>query len=332
MKQLLEIITQALQVESGIVQHGFDTARSHAKQITIPKRSGGYRTVWQPSNETKLIQYWLLQKVFDPVKLHPAAVAYRQNQNILGNAERHCKGKYFLRVDFRDFFPSIRPADLWRELGKNQQLGNLLSGWENHTHISDQNQQIKELITQCCFQRNDRLAQGYCTSPSISNIVMRGFDTLMADTLRRNPQIYGLAVYSRYSDDLVISSDIREGVKAALQLVGEIVSRADTPNLTIHQNKTRITSRRSGRALVTGLRITTDSRIQLTRQYRDKVELLLKLFSQGRLSTHENSCVAGHVNYIRMVDPGYWSKLNKSFSLDTDFLEKIGHAGAGSIV
>ena len=44
------------------------------------------------------------------------AMAYRAGRSIRQNAARHVRNNYLLKIDFRDFFPSIRKSDVLRVL------------------------------------------------------------------------------------------------------------------------------------------------------------------------------------------------------------------------
>ncbi len=300
MSEFLERIASELRVPGDLLETAVRHARGDAKQLRIPKRSGGYRTVWQPSQELKLVHYWLLQHVFEQVPLHPAAVAYRRGLNTLENAERHLYGRFFLKVDFRDFFPSLRPDDVLRPL-------RVLLGSDSPVALDAD---FENVFRQACFQRGDRMAQGYPTSPMLSNIAMVFFDRFVTDTLVGLPQRFGPhAVYTRYADDIVISTHSEAQVREALSLIEEALTREDTPRLTMHWDKLRLTSRRSGNVLVTGLRITQDGKLQLPRKYRDVIELLMKLRRKGNLDLEDAARLTGHLNYARLIAPAWVARL-----------------------
>src|SRR6266568_8997046 len=84
------------------------TASYRYKEYTIPKRTVGRRTIHHPARELKLVQRWLLRNVLNKLPVHAAATAYREGSNIRLNAETHVTNSYILRVDFQDFFPSLK--------------------------------------------------------------------------------------------------------------------------------------------------------------------------------------------------------------------------------
>ena len=81
------------------------------KVYAIPKRSGGQRIISQPAREVKLLQRALSDVLLKDLPVHDAAMAYRNGRSIADNARRHAKSGPILKMDFKDFFPSIRGQD-----------------------------------------------------------------------------------------------------------------------------------------------------------------------------------------------------------------------------
>jgi RNA-directed DNA polymerase len=91
----------------------FARGASHAyKSYPIRKRNGDTRTIHHPSKQLKSMQRWLLSYVIEKLPVHAAATAYRKQRSIFDNARVHARNKFLLRMDCRQFFPSITEADL----------------------------------------------------------------------------------------------------------------------------------------------------------------------------------------------------------------------------
>jgi hypothetical protein len=88
------------------------SASYRSKEYKIPKRSGGERTIHHPARELKLLQYWLIDNLLIELPVHPLATAYRRGSSIRENAASHVANNYLLRVDFQDFFPSLKGSDV----------------------------------------------------------------------------------------------------------------------------------------------------------------------------------------------------------------------------
>jgi hypothetical protein len=78
------------------------------------KAPGKTRTIAQPAKELKPLQYWVMKNVLSKFPIHSAAFAYRKGRNILDNAIPHASHRYLCKLDFRNFFPSIKATDFER--------------------------------------------------------------------------------------------------------------------------------------------------------------------------------------------------------------------------
>ena len=105
--ELIKVISENLNVPSDMLADALKNSRRLVKHLKIPKRDGTLRTVYQPSKKLKIIQYWLIENVFKHFKIHHAATAFQKDKSIKINAFIHKKGRYFLKLDFKNFFPSI---------------------------------------------------------------------------------------------------------------------------------------------------------------------------------------------------------------------------------
>ena len=84
------------------------TAPLRYKDHYILKRNGrGRRLISQPTLELKFLQRLLVSKEFVNLPMHDAAVAYRRCHSIKDHAAPHASNKYLLKLDFKDFFPSL---------------------------------------------------------------------------------------------------------------------------------------------------------------------------------------------------------------------------------
>jgi hypothetical protein len=67
----------------------------------------------------KALQYWVISNFLSRFPVHPAATAYRIGKNIADNARPHAHNRFLLKLDFKDFFPSIRAIDFRRFVEAN---------------------------------------------------------------------------------------------------------------------------------------------------------------------------------------------------------------------
>lgn len=154
-------------------------------KFEIKKRKGGKRVIVSPSPILIEVQNWILKEILEKIDLHEACIGYVKGKNVIDNAKPHLQSKYIAKIDIEEFFPSIR-------------INRIISIFK---HLGYTNK-ISYYLAKLCSYEN-RLPQGACTSPTISNIVAKRLDARLAglaDAFNLN--------YSRYADDLTFSGDM----------------------------------------------------------------------------------------------------------------------------
>ncbi len=165
------------------------------KKYFIPKKRGGHRAIFHPSKETKLLQYALMVILGKYLQPHECVYGYvREKKSPLRkNALLHSKNSYLIKIDFENFFPSIKPIDLFKHFEVNHE-----------TNLSDNDQSF---LQNCLFIKESNLELGLPigapSSPLISNGVLYSLDEKLFRLAIKHDFIY-----SRYADDLVFSTDI----------------------------------------------------------------------------------------------------------------------------
>jgi hypothetical protein len=180
------------------------------KKRLEPKPTGGFRLIQAPRRPLKLAQRSVLQWLYKNTKVHGAATAGFKGASILRHARFHLGRKYVLTMDLKSFFDNVNYGQVKQALTRN--------GIEA---------ELAALITRLCT-RMRALPQGAPTSPYLGNLVLFGLDRRIARCARRHG-----AKYSRYIDDLAISSDqsldmLRPWVEQAIVRAGFRVSAHKT--------------------------------------------------------------------------------------------------------
>ncbi len=167
------------------------------KTFTVPKKSGGVRTISAPCPELKLLQRRLsdgLQSCWDEINAEkkmakPISHGFRIGASILTNASVHRGRRFVFNVDIKDFFDSINFGRVYGFFVKNKDFALTESV-------------AKVLAAISCHE--GRLPQGSPCSPVISNLIGQILDIRLAQLAHR----YGCS-YSRYADDLTFSTNER---------------------------------------------------------------------------------------------------------------------------
>jgi len=268
----------------------------------IRKRAPGeFRTIAQPAREVKALQYWVMKNVLNQFAVHPSATAYRKNVSIVRNAKPHVAGRFLLKMDFKDFFPSLRATDFRTFL-------------ENHGTDFD----LDEVSALCHILfwvpkggvPDLCLSIGAPTSPLLSNILMMNFD-------RRIAELCGTlnVKYTRYADDLSFSATRSEDLQRVEQAVLSWCDTSTSPRLTVNQKKTVRVSKRDSRH-VTGLILTNDRKLSLGRDTKRIIRATMHHFATGRLAPNEILKLRGMLAYINSVEPSFLRRLRKKYGSD----------------
>ncbi|WP_115717623.1 retron St85 family RNA-directed DNA polymerase [Gallaecimonas mangrovi] len=295
-------IANDLSIPDGLIDEAISVARAHVKIFHIQKRSGGSREICHPSKKLKTLQYWLIHSVFSQMQVHDASMAYRDGVSILHNAEKHRSNRFFLKMDLENFFHSISFEDFIP----------ILRSWHRKSNpkwILDA--ECEDMIRRICFYKNDRLAIGYPSSPIISNIVMNEFDSKVSTLI--SDRKYGKVIYTRYADDLVLSTDKKGACSEIIKEIINLIQGTSSPNISVNHSKTKLGSSTGGSASVTGLKICSGGHITIHRKQKDHIRLLLSLYRKGKLEQEEENSLLGHLSYCHYVAPDFYTKLSKKY-------------------
>ena len=291
-----------------------NTAPHRYKTYRIKKRSGGTREISQPSRDLKSIQRFILSEhLLRKFEFHECAMAYRVGRNITHNVKPHLKNPFLLKMDFRDFFPSIRVEDFVTYL------------LERGMETSETNAMM---LGRIFFKRSEfglRLSIGSPGSPSISNALLWEFDSEASSMCSE----CGIS-YTRYSDDLTFSTDIEGALFAVPGKVERILSKISKPKLQVNFEKTVFSSKKFNRH-VTGVTITNDRRMSLGR--KRKRRLRSAVFNACNLDHKELASLRGYLSFVRQIEPDFLERLTQKYPfqmrhiLGTDLLSDFGEGG-----
>lgn len=203
----------------------FGRNRNQYHNFYINKKSGGKRKIEAPSEKLKSYQQWIKEKILEKIHISDHAMGFRRNYSILENAREHVGKDLVINIDLKDFFPSIKYAQVFR-----------IFVYIGYTV------EVAHLLTQLCTNSQNVLPQGSPASPIISNIV----------ALKLDKRLKGLAEkyscsYTRYADDITFSG--KNNIKNLLPIVEQIIKEE---GFTINTKKVRL-QYKNQRQEVTGL-------------------------------------------------------------------------------
>lgn len=269
------------------------TSPKRYKEHHIEKRNGrGKRLISQPTAELKFLQRLLIKHELSTLPLHDAAVAYRPNHSIKNHASPHAAARYLLKLDFTDFFPSLKESAIRHRLTKDA----------NYSETE------KWIICQLLCKNKRRtnileLSIGAPSSPFVSNYLMWEFDTKLTEFCQSKG-----ATYTRYADDLAISSSqphILDLVKIEVQRL-----LIDLPylGLSLNETKTVNVSKKNRRTLV-GLCLANDGSVSVGREEKRRLRAMMHALVNGRLLPEEVARLRGKLAFIYSIDPQFVESL-----------------------
>lgn len=303
---LIEQLSKRTNLPLDSIQKYAKTCPVRYKVYSIPKRNGkGFRVIAQPSAPVKALQRELVSILEGYVSVHDCAMAYREGVSIFDNASKHKDNDYLLKMDFKDFFPSIDPTTV---------LGLIMS----QCPIAERGD-IPYLLSILCRRPrgsdNFVISIGAPSSPFISNAYMYAFDEALTKLLADK----GIS-YTRYADDLTFSTIEKGTLFEVPALVKRVLVDSGYKTIKVNDEKTVFSSKKHNRH-VTGLVLTNDGRVSLGRPKKREIRTLIFKYLNGELSKPEVESLKGLASHARHVEPEFWERLKSKYGIDESFFK-----------
>lgn len=221
------------------------------RTVKIPKKNGKLRMLEIPTALLNHCQCDIKEHLENMANCSCYAEAYQKGKSLKNIVNKHINQKILLKLDIKNFFGSITPELVTRNVFPDKT--------ENY---------MTELC--CC---NGHLPQGACTSPIISNLVMKNFD----DELGKFCEEHRIN-YSRYSDDMIFSGNFNPGM--IIRKVKEMLKKL---GMKLNNEKT-IVAGRSSRQMVLG--VIVNEKMQLPCEYRRQIRQEVYYCSKYGVTNH----------------------------------------------
>ena len=301
------MLIEKLEIESGLTRSQIlylsTTASKRYKIYTIPKRNGGKRIIAHPSRALKAVQRWISNVLISRFPVHQSAFAYKEGTNIRQHALQHANSRFTLRMDFINFFPSFSASNIQRY------VEDTCSKMEIDLSPDD-----IEFLTSIAT-RDERLTIGAPLSPALTNAMMYNFDHRLFVAARE-----GGLVYTRYADDVFISSSRSNRLNSIYDAILTESGNFQYANLRINRQKTANLSRRYRRS-ITGLIVTPEGSVSIGRKRKREIKSLVHSYIRGSLPREELDRVRGLVAYSKDAEPKFYKSLCEKYNRKN--LEKL---------
>ncbi|SIT38803.1 Reverse transcriptase (RNA-dependent DNA polymerase) [Paraburkholderia ribeironis] len=276
-----------------------------ARQITDD--AGKKRDVFVPDKVLRKYHSFLNLFVFNYLSVNTAVVfSYRKGTNAADAVRSHASSRHFYQADISSFFPSITADIVRRSILRD----------EAQTPVEDLGDYLDRIIDLVTI--DGTLPIGFSTSPVISNTALLPFDDAFAAHCLRN----GL-IYTRYSDDITVSSQEKAPLLALDAVIQDLLCRCNLPEMRLNERKTKISS--TGRKIkILGMVVLPNGVVTLDAKVKNRIETLLHLYVRNQLALQEvmkadlvesAETLSGLLNYANTVDQGYLDKLRRKYGV-----------------
>ncbi len=239
------------------------------KEIRIPKRSGGVCIVVSPGRRMKQTLRGLLpqlEAVAIALDVFGVQHGFTPGRSPVTNAAAHVGFRYTVSFDLADCFDHVT-------------LRKVRAVYQDAPSVAF-------YATAEVMNSGDAVArQGLPTSPAMCNIALAPLDAMIVRWLD------GRGVYTRYADDLTISTDDKAVVDEAMYAVPGFCEYEEFP---VNHRKTEVQDARAGRRHITGVAV-DDLGVHPTRSVKRRLRAALHQKKQRQ--------AAGLAEWARLKPP-----------------------------
>lgn len=275
----------------------------------IKKRDGSSRKIEKPNQEILPVLKALNKSLFSCFPLNGCCCGFVSGKSIVDNAIPHIGCKLLIKLDIKDFFPSINLKKIvyclrYFGYGKN----------------------VSRYIGYLCVNKDYCLPQGFPTSPAISNIVASKLDSRIMGLIKKRFANYELS-YSRYADDISISTKKHLSKDHIIEIIDWIYKIMQEEGFTPNHEKTKIFTNGS-KLSVTGITVNNQNKPSVDKRIIREIENAIRYSSKYGISDHlkrinnQDRCysiesyiehIFGLCAYVKMIDKEKGNKLYKQF-------------------
>lgn len=276
----------------------------------IPKHSGGMRRIDAPQPEL-MSALTTIKNSFEQnfyVLTHNAAHAYVQKRSTVTAMQVHQNNnsKWFLKLDFKDFFPSHNLDYILLRAKEIFPFSAILTNPQAEENF-------KEVIMMGLL--DNALPQGTPLSPLLTNILMVPVDYQIQQTIQNFP--ITRMVYTRYADDIIISSPYHFKYKDLERNIENVLHNMQTP-FKLNNEKTRYGSS-AGRNWNLGIMLNKDNKLTIGHKQNQRFRAAIFNFATDlqnnrNWSIMDAQILLGQISYYRAIEPEYINTVINRYS------------------
>ncbi|MCW0345887.1 hypothetical protein NB703_003980 [Pantoea ananatis] len=285
----------------------FHKLRTEEEVRLIPLKRNNAE-LYQCSDRLKTIHNFLSRFVFSEMPVRKDIVfSYRKEVNITDAVRPHCKSDFIFKTDITNFFPSISANAVSEKLEK-------YCAQISTVDAEDVRDNIERIVYLCTL--NKRLPVGFASSPSVSNFCFYDYDNLIESYCREKNYIY-----SRYADDLIISSQSEINKENITADLSTILTSDALLRLSLNHKKTKIITKKYERKIL-GVSILNNGKMTVSKTTKNDIEVKLHLLKTDREKLVDYTgmdemssilSIAGVLSQINNIDKDYLYHLRRKY-------------------
>lgn len=335
-------LAHCLRTTTRLMWNAVVNRKSMYTTFTLPKKTGGIRTIRAPRPYMKRMQARLYKKVLVPLhnKLGSHVTGYRTGFGTKAAVTQHIhpcevcdnapegttaashvcpRNGTYVKIDLKDFFHTTRKwwiEDYLISVGYGAYVADLMAEIMTVPGLPHPKKPDRKIIG---------VPQGSPTSGAICNLVAaQRIDTPIMEYLKNMNDMHGLDAtwgwrYSRYADDIAITCGKKVHNNLRNKVIKDVKGLIWNAGYIVNAKKTKVKTGRKQRKL---LGLVFNQKPNIDR--RDYLRLRAIVFncwmhgfeSQGLRAGYENagqfrSWVQGKVNYVKHIHPKHGTKLQE---------------------
>ena len=243
------------------------------RTVEIPKKCGGTRVLSIPNNKLKSIQSAINKVILSKFNMSKYATGFVKGKSIYDNAIPHVNAKTLIKIDIKDFFPSINFYQVFKQFS-----------------FFGYGKKVSNVLTRICVDADMKLPQGAPTSPALSNFICLKLDTRISAYCSKN----GL-IFTRYADDITISSSNKLNKNEIFRIKNLISEILKDEGFEMNHKKFHYFYQGS-RFLITG--IVSNDKLSVPKEKIREIDNAIRYIKRYGIEDHMNHIQCLKDNYI----------------------------------
>lgn len=243
------------------------------RNVEISKKNGGTRILSVPNDKLKSIQSAINKVILSKFNMSKYAMGFVKGKSIYDNAIPHVNAKTLIKIDIKDFFPSINFYQVFKQF--------LFFGY---------GKKVSNALARICVDADMKLPQGAPTSPALSNFICLKLDARISAYCEKNELIF-----TRYADDITISSYNKLNKNEILRIKNMISTILMDEGFIMNQQKFHYFYQGS-RFIITG--IVANEKITVPKEKIREIDNAIRYINKYGLEDHMNHIQCFKDNYI----------------------------------